>query len=431
MQPGKQANRILALDSGIVVVGNDTTHNFQFSCKGRYNPDLSFDASEPQHLLSTAAGTTGTIIVVPKDIRISPPAPRQNRLTHHQTPVLERPVVVRPQAVTTSIEHLAPENHVLARPAVRIAKLAQDSQMTFPETRMMAPANKMPLYSAEVPQQHNAPNCASQLLSPNPQARTAIQSASLSKQRGPGQSRGGSHSQASEGTMQGLHPTPLFQRLVSEEVQELKSYARIIESQNRRLVELERVHGDLEARLELQSTGKMEIERTLEVREQQWSKQIAELEKDREHWKAVVEAERTKNSRLMDQVVRKDQDIHRMLQRKVRRTIVAGIPLMFILILLTRYHYYHRYSTTTRGRFIAIRCEIHDHWEIQLTERARRLLVENLMPAMVTNEYNIKVLTRFCRLVARLKLSANGTYQMLCLTFLDFRCQAPRKLIHR
>lgn len=245
---------------------------------------------------------------------------------------------MRPQAVTTSIEHLAPENHELGQPAVNFAKLGLDSQMTYPETRIMAPSDKLPLYSAEEPQQHITPNGASQLLSPNPQARTAIQSASLGKQRGPGQSRGGSYSQASDGSMQGSHPTPLFQRLVSEEVQELKSYARIIESQNRRLAELERVHGDLEARLELQSTGKMEIERTLEIREQQWSKQIAELEKERDHWKAVVEAERTKNSRLMDQVVRKDQDIHRMLQRKVRRTIVADIPLIPILIVLTRYH---------------------------------------------------------------------------------------------
>jgi len=112
------------------------------------------------------------------------------------------------------------------------------------------------------------------------------------------------------------HPTPLFQRLVSEEVQELKAYARIIETQNRRLSDLERVHCDLELRLELQSNRRMELERTLEDRERKWAEQIRLLEEDRESWKKLVDLEGRKNAKLMDQVARKDQDIHRMLQRK-------------------------------------------------------------------------------------------------------------------
>ena len=115
-------------------------------------------------------------------------------------------------------------------------------------------------------------------------------------------------------------PTPLFERLVTEEVQELKAYARIIENQNRRLAELERVHGDLEARLELESRGKVQLEKTLEEREREWAVKYKELESDRDHWQNVVKIEQTKNARLIDQVVRKDQDIHRMLQRKVRIT---------------------------------------------------------------------------------------------------------------
>jgi hypothetical protein len=114
------------------------------------------------------------------------------------------------------------------------------------------------------------------------------------------------------------HPTPLFERLVTEEVQELKAYARIIENQNRRLAELERVHGDLENRLESESRGRVQLETTLEEREREWALKFKELEADRDHWKDVVRVEQTKNGRLIDQVVRKDQDIHRMLQRKVR-----------------------------------------------------------------------------------------------------------------
>lgn len=120
-----------------------------------------------------------------------------------------------------------------------------------------------------------------------------------------------------------VHPTPLFERMASEEVQELKSYARIIETQNRRLADLERVHGDLETRLELLQQERMDMESTLEDRERHWSSQFSKLEDDRDKWKGVVQQEQRKNARLLDQVVRKDQDIHRMLQRKVRYSCIS------------------------------------------------------------------------------------------------------------
>ena len=112
-------------------------------------------------------------------------------------------------------------------------------------------------------------------------------------------------------------PTPLFERLVTEEVQELKAYARIIENQNRRLAELERIHGDLESRLEVESREKIQLEATLEEREREWQLKFRTLEKDRDHWKSVVDVEDTKNKRLMAQISRKDQDIQNMLLRKV------------------------------------------------------------------------------------------------------------------
>jgi hypothetical protein len=118
-------------------------------------------------------------------------------------------------------------------------------------------------------------------------------------------------------------PTPLFERLVTEEVQELRAYVRIVENQNRRLVELERVHGDLEARLELESKSRQQVEATLEAREREWAEKLDHVERDRDHWKDLVEAEKIKNSKLIDQVYRKDQDIHRMLQRKVCVTVMT------------------------------------------------------------------------------------------------------------
>jgi hypothetical protein len=134
------------------------------------------------------------------------------------------------------------------------------------------------------------------------------------------------HNGAASATSQ---PTPLFERLVTEEYQELKAYTRIIEGQNRRLVELERIHGDLENRLELESRGRTQLEATLERRERDWTIKYHKLEKDRDDWKNEVSQEQAKNARLRDQVVRKDQDIHRMLQRKYdnQRESGSGQPI--------------------------------------------------------------------------------------------------------
>jgi hypothetical protein len=128
---------------------------------------------------------------------------------------------------------------------------------------------------------------------------------------------GASVNEHSEGSSV-IHPTPMFQRLVSDGVQELKAYARIIETQNRRLSELEVVHRDLEGRLEVQSNRRLELEKTLEDREHLWTEQIAEIKKERDYWEELVNVERKKNAKLHDQILRKDQDIHRMLSRKVR-----------------------------------------------------------------------------------------------------------------
>lgn len=121
-------------------------------------------------------------------------------------------------------------------------------------------------------------------------------------------------------------PSPLFERLVTEEVQELKSCLKMIDKQQSRLNELERVHGDLETRLEQESRGRAQLETTLEQREREWAAKFKELESDRDHWKKIVELEQAKNAKLVHQVVRKDQDIHRMLQRKVGHSCIVRVP---------------------------------------------------------------------------------------------------------
>lgn len=113
-------------------------------------------------------------------------------------------------------------------------------------------------------------------------------------------------------------PSPLlFERLVTEEAAELKTYSRIIESQNRRLADLEVSHDDLERRLELETQKRILVQQDLDRQNLEWQQKYETLEKDRDSWKKMVNTERAKNERLLDQVMRKDREIHRMIQRKV------------------------------------------------------------------------------------------------------------------
>jgi hypothetical protein len=93
------------------------------------------------------------------------------------------------------------------------------------------------------------------------------------------------------------------------------------------------VHGDLENRLEQESRGKVQLERTLEDLEREWALKYKKLEADRDHWQEVVKVEQSRNARLIDQVVRKDQDIHRMLQQKVRIYCCCRTLLLFVAVI--------------------------------------------------------------------------------------------------
>eukprot|EP00519_Triparma_laevis_P015061 CAMPEP_0182490588 /NCGR_PEP_ID=MMETSP1321-20130603/394_1 /TAXON_ID=91990 /ORGANISM="Bolidomonas sp., Strain RCC1657" /LENGTH=380 /DNA_ID=CAMNT_0024692801 /DNA_START=355 /DNA_END=1497 /DNA_ORIENTATION=- len=113
----------------------------------------------------------------------------------------------------------------------------------------------------------------------------------------------------------GVSP-PLFERLVSDDVQELKSYSRLITTQNERLATLERVNDDLERRLERMAKEKMRLEAECVATERHWAEKYAELENERDQWKKNVDTEQRKNGHLREQIYRKDKELHRILQRK-------------------------------------------------------------------------------------------------------------------
>jgi septal ring factor EnvC (AmiA/AmiB activator) len=112
---------------------------------------------------------------------------------------------------------------------------------------------------------------------------------------------------------------PFFERVgVRGDVKVVQNYSRIVKQQNARLRELEKFHKELEARLEVEATQKDLLEATLEQREREWELRLERTVAEREHFKQKMNEERAKNDSLLEQLSRKDQVIHGMMQRKVR-----------------------------------------------------------------------------------------------------------------
>jgi hypothetical protein len=291
----------------------------------------------PKPLLSAPRAARPTVPLLPSSPS-SPHRPKEEtetqatKVTTHQP----KPLVTAPKKEKEAWCDEATAQAKQKKKKIEDQVRRQGIQCNFPEADngefSMPPTNDIPSanddmdgedgtaqYGAQ--QQQNEPGY--QQLSQHQQQQQQTRANNRAASSG-GSSYGGGNRRSNNIHMRGSddglaqQPTPLFERLVTEEVQEIKSYVRIIENQSRRLSDLENFHGDLEARLEVESRGRQQLEATLEAREREWAHKYSELEDDRDHWKAVVKAEQTKNSRLIDQVVRKDQDIHRMLQRKVR-----------------------------------------------------------------------------------------------------------------
>uniref|UniRef100_A0A7S3KVW3 Uncharacterized protein n=1 Tax=Amphora coffeiformis TaxID=265554 RepID=A0A7S3KVW3_9STRA len=113
-----------------------------------------------------------------------------------------------------------------------------------------------------------------------------------------------------------IQPTPLFERLVTEEVQELKTYAGIVERQNLELAKQKKVQEDLEARLRGETRRRKELETLLEEQERLWSEKFMELEQQRNTAEKLLHDEQTKTKKLINQVQRKDRDIHDFFKKK-------------------------------------------------------------------------------------------------------------------
>ena len=113
--------------------------------------------------------------------------------------------------------------------------------------------------------------------------------------------------------------TPLYERIVSEEVRELREYVRIIETQSRRLVDLERLHVDLESRLEVEQVRSRKLERTLAQHEKKWRAMFKNLVDEKEHAEKMVREEKVKVDKLMEMVNRLQTEIHALIKNKFQQ----------------------------------------------------------------------------------------------------------------
>lgn len=120
--------------------------------------------------------------------------------------------------------------------------------------------------------------------------------------------------------------TPVYERLVSEEVKEIKEYVRLIEHQSRRLAELERVHDDLELRLEREHAARVRVERSYGRSEQRWKARCARLESERAEGNARLAEERSKVERLMEVVNGYKREIHALITTKFHGNGERGGP---------------------------------------------------------------------------------------------------------
>jgi len=111
--------------------------------------------------------------------------------------------------------------------------------------------------------------------------------------------------------------TPFYEKLVTEEVQELKAYSRMMEVQKQRVEEVEDLQKDLESRLQSETAARQKLETILALREREWSRRLESSEQDRQRLRQQIKEQEAKNQRISEIVLRKEQEIQRMVRRKV------------------------------------------------------------------------------------------------------------------
>lgn len=111
--------------------------------------------------------------------------------------------------------------------------------------------------------------------------------------------------------------SPLFlDRLLDGEVRDFREFTKIIEKQNREIVELKNTNNEMEDRLEYQTRERIDLEETIEEQEKIWDERCKQLSKERDDFDKALQAEQTTNRKLWDIVYAKEKEIQRQYQRR-------------------------------------------------------------------------------------------------------------------
>lgn len=121
----------------------------------------------------------------------------------------------------------------------------------------------------------------------------------------------------------GSAPTPFFDRILSEEVQELKEYSRIIKAQHAEINELKSSNRALEIDLELESMKRIELESSLEEQERLYRHERKQLISQRDDLEGLLEAEKNTNKKLWELVYQKEKEIQKAYQYRVSSCVVV------------------------------------------------------------------------------------------------------------
>jgi chromosome segregation ATPase len=105
-------------------------------------------------------------------------------------------------------------------------------------------------------------------------------------------------------------------RLLDAEVQDLREFTKIIEKQNREIVELKNTNIEMEHRLEHQMLERNDLESKIEDQEQLWDAKCQQLTRERDEFKKSLQNEEATNQKLWEIIFSKEKEITRAYQRK-------------------------------------------------------------------------------------------------------------------
>jgi hypothetical protein len=234
-----------------------------------------------------------------------PVAPQQQHAVQLQ--IQQQPPQYQQQRVNPNVR--TPQYHqtqpvVMPTNSNNVGANQQKQQMQPQQIRQVNPQQRNIQYSQQ--QQHSSQSQSNPIRSiPTPTSQIALSSS-------PVPTNSNSH-------------TPLYERLVTEEVKELKEYVRLIEQQSRRIADLEKIHLDLEKRLEVETSQRQRLEYTLQYRERYWKATTERLEGDRSKMENKVKEEKIKVERLLDMVNRLQNEIQSMIKNKFNPSRPEGL----------------------------------------------------------------------------------------------------------